>query len=88
MTNHRAIILLCCTHLFPCRAAIHSLLAKEAIEVVLTEHRESGQCSHYFLVPKKDAGLHPILDLRSLNRASKALMIIVKQILVHIQPGV
>lgn len=48
------------------RADIPSLLAKEAIEVVQPEHRESGLYCHYVLVPKTDSGLQ--------NRTSKALI--------------
>lgn len=70
--------MLCCTHL---SLAEHSLLAKEAIEVVQPEHRESGLYCHYVLVPKKDGDLRPILNLND-NK-----MITVKQILVHIHPG-
>ncbi|KAI2668522.1 Transposon Tf2-11 polyprotein [Labeo rohita] len=42
---------------------------KEAIEVVPPHDRESGFYSRYFIVPKKDGGLLPILDLRLLNRS-------------------
>ncbi|KAL0146452.1 hypothetical protein M9458_058244, partial [Cirrhinus mrigala] len=66
------------------------LLAKQAIEVVPPENMECGLYSRYFLVPKKDGGLRPILDLRPLNRAlakREFKMITVKQILAHIQPG-
>ncbi|KAL0199646.1 hypothetical protein M9458_002833, partial [Cirrhinus mrigala] len=72
------------------RAEIRSLLAKQAIEVVPPENMECGLYSRYFLVPKKDGGLRPILDLRPLNRAlakREFRMITVKQILAHIQPG-
>ncbi|KAL0201521.1 hypothetical protein M9458_004708, partial [Cirrhinus mrigala] len=72
------------------RAEIRSLLAKQAIEVVPPENMECGLYSRYFLVPKKDGGLRPILDLRPLNRAlakREFKMITVKQILAHIQPG-
>ncbi|KAL0151993.1 hypothetical protein M9458_052711, partial [Cirrhinus mrigala] len=48
--------------------------------------RASRCVSHYFLVPKKDRGLRPILDLKPLNQA-EFKMITVKQILAHIQPG-
>ncbi len=39
------------------------LLRKEATEVVPPLDRESGFYSRYFIVPKKDGGLRPILDL-------------------------
>ncbi len=45
-----------------------TLLRKEAIEMVPPHERESGFYSRYFIVPKKDGGLRPILDLRQLNR--------------------
>ncbi len=52
--------------------------------------RESGFYSRYFLVPKKDGGLRPVLDLRLLNYALMKWsfrMITLKQILSHIGPG-
>ncbi len=51
---------------------------------------ESGFYSRYFVVPKKNGGLRPILDLRRLNlalRVSKFKMLTVKSILSQIQPG-
>lgn len=71
------------------RAEISSLLAKQAVEIVPEERRNSGFYSRYFLVPKKDGGMRPILDLRLLNKALAKRtfkMITVKQILAHIQP--
>ncbi|KAL0147128.1 hypothetical protein M9458_057652, partial [Cirrhinus mrigala] len=68
------------------RAEIRSLLAKQAIEVVPPENTDCGLYSRYFLVPKKNGGLRPILDLRPLIRAlakREFKMITVKQI----QPG-
>ncbi|KAL0159530.1 hypothetical protein M9458_043255, partial [Cirrhinus mrigala] len=40
-----------------------TLLRKEAIEVVPPHVRESGFYSRYFIVPKKNGGLRPIIDL-------------------------
>ncbi len=40
-----------------------------AIERVPPPDRESGFYGRYFIVPKKDGGLRPILDLRHLNRS-------------------
>ncbi len=48
---------------------VDTLLRKETIEVVPLYERESGFYSRYFIVPKKDGGLRPILDLRQLNRS-------------------
>ncbi len=49
------------------RAVVMNLLEKGAIEIVPPAQSESGFYSHYFLVPKKDSGLRPILDLRLLK---------------------
>jgi hypothetical protein len=46
---------------------VYTLLRKGAIEVVPPLSRESGFYSRYFVVPKRDGGLRPILDLRHLN---------------------
>ncbi len=51
------------------RAKVAVLLAKDAIEPVPPAEMKSGFYSPYFIVPKKDGGLRPILDLRVLNRA-------------------
>ncbi len=48
---------------------VNALLRKEAIEVVPPLDRESGFYSRYFIVPKEDGGLCPILDLSQLNRS-------------------
>ncbi len=49
------------------RQELSSLLQKGAIEEVPQSDVERGFFSHYFLVPKRDGGLRPILDLRRLN---------------------
>ncbi len=46
---------------------IKALLEDEAIEYVPHSNRETGFYSRYFIDPKKDGGLRPILDLRVLN---------------------
>ncbi|KAL0165985.1 hypothetical protein M9458_037829, partial [Cirrhinus mrigala] len=72
------------------RSEVLILLEKGAIEVVHPAQSESGFYSHYFLVPKKDGGLRPILDLRHLNRALMKRpfkMLTLKQILSHVRPG-
>ncbi len=52
------------------RSEVMTLLGKGAIEMVSPALSESGFYSRYsFLVPKKDGGLLPILDLRRLNHA-------------------
>ncbi len=48
---------------------VNTLLRKEAIEVVPPLDRESGFYSRYFIVPMKDGGLRPILDMCQLNRS-------------------
>ncbi len=48
---------------------VNALLRKETIEVVPPLDRESRFYSRYFIVPKEDGGLHPILDLCQLNRS-------------------
>ncbi|KAL0199681.1 hypothetical protein M9458_002868, partial [Cirrhinus mrigala] len=48
---------------------VETLLRKEAIEVVPPHDRESGFYSRYFIVPKKDGGLRPIIDLCRLNHS-------------------
>ncbi len=69
---------------------LSSLLRKEVIEKVHPSQTKSGFYSRYFVVPKKDGGLQPILDLRRLNialRTSKFKMLTVKSILSQIQPN-
>ncbi|KAI2649255.1 Transposon Ty3-G Gag-Pol polyprotein [Labeo rohita] len=61
---------------------VETLLRKEAIEVVPPHVRESRFYSRYFIVPKKDGGLRPIIDLRRLNHSVMKLkfkMLTVKQ---------
>lgn len=69
---------------------VMSLLAKGAVETVPLPYSESGFYSCYFLVPKKDGSLRPILDLRHLNKAlvKRAFkMLTLKQILALVLPG-
>ncbi len=71
-------------------AEVMNLLEKGAIEIVPPAQSESSFYSRYFLVPKKDGGLRPILDLRLLNQAlmkRSFRMIILKQILSQICLG-
>ncbi len=72
------------------RAEVMNLLEKGAIEIIPPAQSESGFYSRYFLIPKKDGGLRPILDLRLLNSVlmkRSFRMITLKQILSQICPG-
>ncbi len=72
------------------RAVVMNLLEKGAIEIVPPAQSKSGFYSRYFLIPKKDGGLWPILDLRLLNHAlmkRSFRMITLKQILSQICLG-
>ncbi len=50
-------------------AEVMSLLAKGAVKTVSPAQSVSGFYSNYFLIPKKDGGLRPILNLRHLNHS-------------------
>ncbi len=68
------------------RQEIGCLLEKGAVERVSPCKLESGFYSRYFVVPKRDGELRPILDLRSINRAlckRPFRMITLKQILAQ-----
>ncbi len=72
------------------RQEVCNLLGKGAIEKVPQSELECGFYSRYFVVPKRDGGLRPILDLRPINRAlckRPFRMLTLKQILVQIRPG-
>ncbi len=66
-----------------------SLLQKGAIEEVPQSDVERGFFSRYFLVPKRDGGLRPILDLRRLNFSlyRKFKMLMIKTIMSQVQEG-
>ena len=53
------------------RREISELLEKRAIEYVPGSAQLRGSYSIYFLIPKKDGSLRPILDLRNLNQFLK-----------------
>ena len=46
------------------QAELSTLLEKEAIREVPSGDHQAGFFSRYFLAPKRDGGLCPILDLR------------------------
>ncbi len=67
-----------------------SLLQKGAIEEVPQSDVERGFFSRYFLIPKRDGGLRPILDLRRLNFSlykGKFKMLTRKTIMSQVQGG-
>ncbi len=69
---------------------LSSLLQKGAIEEIPQSDIEQGFFSCYFLVPKRDGGLRPILDLRRLNFSlykGKFKMLTMKTIMSQIQGG-
>ncbi len=66
------------------------LLQKGAIEEIPQSDIEQGFFSRYFLAPKRDGGLSPILDLRRLNFSlykGKFKMLTMKTIMSQIQGG-
>ncbi len=71
------------------RQEVCFLLKKGAVERVPPSELETGFYSRYFVVPKRDWGIRPILYLRPINRALyKCLfrMITLKQIQAQIRP--
>ncbi len=69
---------------------LSSLIQKGAIEEIPQLDIERGFFSRYFLVPKRDGGLRPILDLRRLNISlykGKFKMLTMKTIMSQIQGG-
>ncbi len=72
------------------RQELSSLLQKGAIEEIPQSDIKRGFFSRYFLVPKRDGGLRPILDLRCLNFSlykGKFKMLTMKTIMSQIQGG-
>ena len=55
------------------RQELSTLLEKDAIERVEQSSQQGGFYSVYFLIPKKEGGFRPILDLRGLNSFLKVL---------------
>ncbi len=69
---------------------LSSLLQKGAIEEVPQSEVERGFFSRYFLVPKRDGGLRPILDLWRLNLSlykGKFKMLTMRTIMSQVQVG-
>ncbi len=69
---------------------LSSFLQKGAIEEIPQSDIERGFFSRYFLVPKRNGGLRPILDLRPLNLSlykGKFKMLTMKTIMSQIQGG-
>ncbi len=69
---------------------LSSLLQKRAIEEVPQSDVERRFFSRYFLVPKRDGGLRPILDLQRLNFSlykGKFKMLTIKTIMSQVQEG-
>ncbi|XP_074470437.1 uncharacterized protein LOC141754903 [Sebastes fasciatus] len=55
------------------RQEVATLLGKGAIEELGLETQQGGFYSVYFLIPKREGGFRPILDLRGLNTFLKVL---------------
>lgn len=75
-------------HLLLLQEEVLTLLQKGAIEVVPEQERGLGCYSRYFLIPKKDGRLLPILDLRILNwylKQEKFKMLTLAQVLLALQ---
>ncbi len=69
---------------------LSSLLQNLAIEELPQSDVERGFFSRYFLVPKREGGLRPILDLRRLNFSfykGKFKMLTIKPIMSQVQEG-
>ncbi|KAJ1198544.1 hypothetical protein NDU88_002383 [Pleurodeles waltl] len=76
-------------HLVLLRQEVAALLAKGAIERVPVPEVGHDCYSHYFLIPKKDKGLRPNLDLRDLNyflKKEKFKMLTLAQVLSALDP--
>ncbi len=69
---------------------LSSLLQKGAIEEIPQAEVDQGFFSRYFLVPKRDGGLRPILDLRRFNFSlykGKFKMLTMETIMSQVQEG-
>ena len=76
-------------HLALLRQEMQALLAKRVNRRVPVSKVDCGCYSRCFLVPKKDGGLRPILDLRPLNAFLKDRfkMLMLAQVLSALDPG-
>ncbi|KAJ1084760.1 hypothetical protein NDU88_004906 [Pleurodeles waltl] len=66
------------------------MLSEGAIELVPVQERDQGCYSRYFLIPKADCRLRPILDLRILNlflKQEKFKMLTLAQVLLALNEG-
>ena len=55
------------------QAELNDLISKGAVTQVPAHLREDGFYSHYFLVPKRDGGMRPILNLKPFNKSVKKI---------------
>ncbi|KAJ1109751.1 hypothetical protein NDU88_007110 [Pleurodeles waltl] len=77
-------------HLLLLEQEVQVLLSKGAVELVPEQERGQGCYSRYFLIPKKDGRLRPILDLRILNwflKQEKFKMLTLAQVLLALNDG-
>ncbi|KAJ1149390.1 hypothetical protein NDU88_002200, partial [Pleurodeles waltl] len=77
-------------HLLLLQQEVMSLLSKGAVALVPEQERGQGCYSRYFLIPKKDGWLRPILDLRILNwflKQEKFKMLTLSQVLLALNEG-
>lgn len=69
---------------------LKTLLQKQAIRILPPSDMVGGFYSKYFLVPKRDDGLRPILDLRQVNlylSRRRFKMLTLRQLSQFIRPG-
>ena len=72
------------------RSEVQSLLDKAAVEVVPKGQEYAGFYSTYFLVPKKDGGFRPVLNLREVNACLQVptfKMETLRSVIASVQPG-
>ncbi|MGH0154753.1 UNVERIFIED_CONTAM: hypothetical protein FKN15_053387 [Acipenser sinensis] len=91
-SSSTASLLVCDSVTDPQHTAVEvaALLQKQAICMIDPLQLEERFYSRYFLVPKRDGGLRPILDLRQVNlylRAKGFKMMTMQQLFQSIRPG-